>query len=136
MTARPTAAAATSGDALARRLAKLDIHRQQDLLLHLPLRYEDETRIVLIRDAREGEPVQVEGVVTSCEVLLCPRRQLVARVRDDTGEVAARWLNFYPSQQKQVAQGRRVRLFGELRHGFFGAEMVHPRVRLVEAGEP
>ena len=136
MTARPTAAAATSGDALARRLAKLDIHRQQDLLLHLPLRYEDETRIVPIRDAREGEPVQVEGVVTSCEVLLRPRRQLVARVRDDTGEVAARWLNFYPSQQKQVAQGRRVRLFGELRHGFFGAEMVHPRVRPVEAGEP
>ncbi|MDX5445504.1 MAG: ATP-dependent DNA helicase RecG [Zoogloeaceae bacterium] len=136
MSPRPSAAAATSGDALARRLARLDIHRQQDLLLHLPLRYEDETRIAPIRAAREGGPVQIEGEVVSCEVVLRPRRQLVARVRDDSGEVAARWLNFYPSQQKQVAEGRRVRLFGELRQGFFGAEMVHPRVRNVEAGEP
>lgn len=135
MSARPTAPAAKSGDALAKRLAKLDIHRQQDLLLHLPLRYEDETRVVAIRSAREGVPVQVEGEVTSCEVMLRPRRQLVARVRDDSGELAARWLNFYPSQQKQMAEGRRVRLFGELRQGFFGAEMVHPRVRNVDAGE-
>ena len=136
MSASPPAAAAKSGDALARRLARLDIHRQQDLLLHLPLRYEDETRISAIREAREGEPVQVEGEVESCEVVARGRRQLVARVRDDSGVLVARWLNFYPSQQRQMAPGRRVRLFGELRHGFFGAEMVHPRVRNVDAGEP
>lgn len=123
--------AATSGQALAKRLAKLDIHRQQDLLLHLPLRYEDETRLTLIRDAREGESVQVEGEVVSCEVKFRPRRQLLARIRDKSGELSGRWLNFYPSQQKQMAEGRRVRLFGELRQGFFGAEMVHPRVRNV-----
>ena len=122
------------GEAQAKRLAKLGLHRPQDLLLHLPLRYEDETRLTPIGDAREGEPVCVEGEVVSCEVKFRPRRQLLARVRDESGELFARWLNFYPSQQKQMAEGRRVRLFGELRHGFFGAEMVHPRVRNVTPG--
>ncbi|MBR0567949.1 ATP-dependent DNA helicase RecG [Azoarcus sp. L1K30] len=123
------------GGQLAGRLAKLDIYRQEDLLLHLPLRYEDETRLTPIVDARHGFPAQVEGDVVSCEVTLRPRRQLVARVRDGSGTLVARWLNFYPSQQKQLAVGRRVRLFGEVRGGFFGDEMVHPRVRPIEAGE-
>lgn len=123
------------GGALAARLAKLDLHRPRDLLLHLPLRYEDETRLMPIAALRPGFPAQIEGEVASCEVVLHPRRQLVARVRDATGMVAARWLHFYPSQQKQLAVGRRVRLFGEVRGGFFGDEMVHPRVRAVAADE-
>lgn len=121
---------------LASQLAKLDIRRSADLALHLPMRYEDETRLVPIAHARAGVPQQVEGEVSGCEVTLQPRRQLVARVRDASGEVVARWLNFYPSQQKQLVPGRRVRLFGEIRNGFFGAEMVHPRFRLVDDGEP
>ena len=124
------------GSQLARRLAKLDIRRSADLLLHLPLRYEDETRLTPIAQARDGVPVQVEGEVTSCEVVLRPRRQLVAHVRDASGTLVARWLNFYPSRQKQLAPGTRLRLFGEVRQGFFGAEMVHPRVRTVSADEP
>jgi ATP-dependent DNA helicase RecG len=124
------------GAQLAGRLAKLDIRRPQDLWLHLPLRYEDETRLTPIAAAREGAAVQIEGEVVSSEVVLRPRRQLVARVRDASGTLVARWLNFYPSQQRQLAPGRRVRLFGELRGGFFGAEMIHPRVRPVEPGEP
>lgn len=123
------------GGALAERLAKLDLHRPRDLLLHLPLRYEDETRLTPIAALRPGFPAQIEGEVASCEVVLHPRRQLVARVRDATGMVAARWLHFYPSHQKQLAVGRRVRLFGEVRGGFFGDEMVHPRVRAVAADE-
>lgn len=121
--------------ALARRLAKLDIHRNQDLLLHLPLRYEDETRVTAIGAAREGIPLQIAGEVIACEVVLRPRRQLVARVRDATGVAVARWLNFYPSLQKQLAPGAHVRLFGELRVGFFGVEMVHPRVHNVDPNE-
>lgn len=123
------------GEQLAGRLARLDIHRAEDLVLHLPLRYEDETRLTPIAVARPGFPAQVEGEVVSCEVTLRPRRQLVARVRDASATLVARWLNFYPSQQKLLAVGSRVRLFGEVRGGFFGDEMVHPRVRRVEADE-
>ena len=124
------------GGALAARLARLDLRAPRDVLLHLPLRYEDETRLTPIGAARPGLPAQVEGEVVSCEIMLRPRRQLVARVGDGSGTLVARWLNFYPSQQKQLAPGRRVRLFGEVRGGFFGDEMVHPRVRSVDAGEP
>ena len=123
------------GAQLAGRLARLDIHGPEDLLLHLPLRYEDETRLTPIAAARPGFSAQVEGEVTACEIVLRPRRQLLVRVSDTSGTLIARWLNFYPSQQKQLALGRRVRLFGEVRGGFFGDEMIHPRVRSVEEGE-
>src|SRR5690606_38496325 len=82
-----------------------------------------------------GFAAQVEGEVLRAEVTQRPRRQLVARIADDSGTLVARWLNFYPSQQKQLAPGNRVRLFGEVRAGFFGEEMVHPRLRVVEPGE-
>ncbi|HRM71075.1 MAG TPA: ATP-dependent DNA helicase RecG, partial [Thauera phenylacetica] len=123
------------GAQLAGRLAKLDLRAPRDLLLHLPLRYEDETRLTPIAQVRPGFPAQVEGEMTSAEVVLRPRRQLVARIADGSGTLVARWLNFYPSQQKQLAPGARVRLFGEARGGFFGLEMVHPRLRAVAPGE-
>lgn len=121
---------------LASLLAKLDIRGPRDLLLHLPLRYEDETRLTPIADALPGAPVQVEAVVEHSEVKLGGRRQLLARVRDGSGSLTLRFLNFYPQQQKQLAPGKRLRIFGEIRDGFFGAEMVHPRVRGVEPEEP
>jgi ATP-dependent DNA helicase RecG len=131
-------AAPAAADSAARetQLAKLGLRTALDFVLHLPLRYEDETRLVPIAAARDGAPVQIEGVVDSCEVMFRPRRQLVARIRDDSGMLVARFLNFYPSQQKQLAPGTRVRAYGEVRPGFFGGEMVHPRVRTVRAGEP
>ena len=95
------------GAQLLARLAKLDIHRPEDLLLHLPLRYEDETRLTPIAAAQPGFSAQIEGEVTSCEIVLRPRRQLLVRVTDPSGTLIARWLNFYPSQQKQLALGRR-----------------------------
>ncbi|WP_230970760.1 ATP-dependent DNA helicase RecG [Nitrogeniibacter aestuarii] len=124
------------GTQLAGRLVKLDIHGPQDLLLHLPLRYEDETRCARIAELRGGEPMQVEGEVTDCEVRIRGRRQLVAQIQDDTGTLTVRLLNFYPQQQKQLEPGKRVRVFGEARGGMFGFEMVHPRIRTVDAGEP
>ena len=123
------------GPALAGRLAKLDLRCERDFLLHLPLRYEDETRLTPIAALVPGRAAQAEGEVLSAEVSPPPRRQLVARIADDSGVLTARWLNFYPSLQKTVQAGRRLRLFGEVRNGFFGDEMVHPRVRVVEAGE-
>ena len=123
------------GAQLAGRLARLDLRGPRDVLLHLPLRYEDETRLTPIARLRPGFPAQVEGEVLGSEVVLRPRRQLVARIADDSGTLVARWLNFYPSQQKPLAPGGRVRLFGEARGGFFGLEMVHPRLRAVAPGE-
>ncbi|GLR11706.1 ATP-dependent DNA helicase RecG [Chitinimonas prasina] len=117
--------------AAAARLAKLGIKRAFDLVLHLPLRYEDETHLYPIVDAPVGAPALVEGTVVHAEVTYRPRRQLVARVADATGELYVRLLNFYPNQQQQLALGRRVRLLGEIRRGFFGEEMVHPKIRSV-----
>ncbi|MCL2590402.1 MAG: ATP-dependent DNA helicase RecG [Betaproteobacteria bacterium] len=123
------------GSRQAALLARLDIHRSEDLILHLPLRYEDETHLTPIGLAQIGTSTQIEVKILSCEVTW-PRRQLLARLRDEAGsEIVARWINFYPSLQKQLTPGRRVRLFGEMRGGFFGVEMVHPRLRLVDKGE-
>jgi ATP-dependent DNA helicase RecG len=130
------ATGARTGAALERKLAKLGLERPIDYVLHLPLRHEDETSVTPIAEARHGTPVLCEGVVAECRVEHRPRRQLVARVVDDSGNLFARFLHFYPSQQRQLAAGTRVRLFGEVRAGFFGGEMVHPRVRVVRAGEP
>ena len=120
---------------LAARLAKLGLNTDADLVLHLPLRYEDETRLTDIGDAQPGLPVQLEVEVLSAEIAYRPRRQLLCHVRDQSGAVLVRLLNFYPSQQKQFAPGARLRLFGELRDGHFGPEMVHPRARTVGPDE-
>jgi ATP-dependent DNA helicase RecG len=121
---------------VAEKLARLGLFTDADLLLHLPLRYEDETRITAIRDARPGVAAQFEVEVVSSEIAFRPRRQLVARVRDKGGDLVLRFLNFYPSQQKALAEGARLRVFGELRGGFFGDEMVHPRFRVLHGDEP
>ncbi len=130
------AAPRTPDSSLKAKLAKLGIHAQRDLVLHLPLRYEDETVLTPIAEAREGQPVQVEGEVLSCEIAYRPRRQLVLKLRDPTGVLFIRFLNFYPSQQKALVQGALVRAFGEVRPGFFGGEMVHPRYRVLRGPEP
>jgi len=105
-------------------------------VLHLPLRYEDETRIIELRDARAGETVQVEAVVESSEVAYRPRRILLCRARSGGEPLILRFFHFYPSQLKQLAPGVRIRAMGEVRPGFFGAEMIHPRYRVVSAGTP
>ncbi len=118
-----------------RAMAKLGLTRDIDLALHVPLRYEDETRLERLADAREGDTLQLEATVADCRVETRGRRQLVARLVDDDGQsLVLRFLNFYPSQQKQLAVGQRVRVRGELRGGFLGREMVHPALKA--AGTP
>ena len=107
-------------------LRKLGLNRAIDLALHLPLRYEDETRIVRLADTREGEVAQIEATVTSCEVAYKPRRQLLIVVDDGSDTCTLRFFNFYPSQQKALAVGNRLRLRGEVRGGFMGRTMMHP----------
>jgi ATP-dependent DNA helicase RecG len=135
---KPTAPAKTKASTPANKLAKLGLRTDMDLVLHLPLRYEDETQIVAIREAgfMGGNAAQVEGVVTECDIQYRPRRQLVVTIADDSGQLVMRFLNFYGSQTKQLAPGTRVRARGEVRHGFFGAEMVHPTYKVVEEGTP
>ncbi|QOL50549.1 ATP-dependent DNA helicase RecG [Massilia litorea] len=120
------------------RLAKLGLRSDMDLILHLPLRYEDETKIVPIREAclRGGHVSQVEGVVIKNEIALKPRRQLLVTIADDSGELLLRFMNFYGSQVKQLAEGVRVRARTEIKHGFFGAEMVHPTYKVVNENAP
>lgn len=112
------------------RFAKLGIRSDADLLLHLPLRYEDETRVVPIDAIRAGETVQVGGEVVKAEVVGRPRKMLQVELDDGTGRIALRFLHFYPSQVAQLQPGRRVRAHGDVRGGLFGLEMVHPRYRL------
>ena len=114
---------------LQKALRKLGLETPMDFALHVPLRYEDETRIVKLRDAMPGQTVQIEGVVTACEVAYRPRRQLVATVDDGSGVVTARFFHFYPGQQKAMSEGNRVILRGEIKHGFMGAAMLHPSFR-------
>ncbi|HEX7953346.1 MAG TPA: OB-fold nucleic acid binding domain-containing protein, partial [Burkholderiales bacterium] len=113
------------------KLARLGIHQLSDLVTHLPLRYEDETRIVPIHDALSGDTVQVEGTVVDTQVRFRPGRQLVCEIDDGSGRLAMRFFNFYPSQKSALAPGAKVRVMGEIRQGFFGAEMVHPRFRVL-----
>jgi len=120
----------------AQALRKLGLVRDIDLALHLPLRYEDETRIAPISALRDGEPAQVEGVVRASRVETSPRRQFIARLADDTGELVLRFLHFHPATQRQLGAGQRIRARGEVRSGFFGREMVHPQCRAVEPGAP
>jgi ATP-dependent DNA helicase RecG len=123
-------------DSVARRLG---LASSGELILHLPLRYQDETRLTPMGDIRPGELVQVEGVVVHAEIQNRPRRQLVVEIADPSSPPATlffRLLNFYPGQVAQLRPATRVRLLGEVRPGFFGAEMVHPQMRLVRADTP
>ncbi len=154
--ASPPGSANPPANTLKTRLARLGLREEFDFVLHLPLRHEDETRLTPLSqldDAPPGEPVLVEVEVISSETMFRPRRQLISRVRDASGAndandaacsghgrgdgwLVVRLLNFYPSQQKQFSPGARLRLFGEVREGYFGREMVHPRAITVEEGAP
>ena len=108
-----------------------------DLLLHIPLRYEDETRITPVADVRLGEFAQVQVTVIEHEVKFRPRRQLVVTTQDAAGEVLVlRYVNFYPSMLANFRAGQLLRVKGEARHGFFGTEMIHPRVEKVVENAP
>ncbi|ASK28555.1 ATP-dependent DNA helicase RecG [Neisseria chenwenguii] len=114
----------------AKKLEKLNLNTPWDVVLHLPLRYEDETHIMPIADAPVGVPCQVEGTVTHQEVMFKPRKQLVVQIADGSGSVLhLRFIHFYASHQKQMAVGKRIRAVGEIKHGFHGDEMIHPKIR-------
>ena len=115
---------------LSERLARLGLRTDWDYVLHLPLRYEDETRIARIAEVQGGMTAQIQGEVIRCETV--PTRagpQVSALVKDDTGVIGIRLLHFYPSQLKALEVGRVIRAYGLARDGFRGLEMVHPRIK-------
>ena len=127
-----------AGRGLNDQLARLGLVRDQDLVLHLPLRYEDHTAIVPLAALETGVEQQAEGTVVNADIHYRPRRQLVCLLEDggdDAGaraQLVLRFFHFYPNHQKALARGRRVRVFGEVREGHFGREIVHPQFSVVE----
>ncbi len=120
-------------------LQKMGLDSPMALALHLPSRYEDETELLTIEEAISHgrfNAVQTQGVVIRNQVLFRPRRQMLVTIEDDTQTLQLRFLNFYPSQQKQMAVGTHVRVRGDVRDGFQGAEMVHPTVRALAPDAP
>ena len=133
--AAPDAVPAAKGTP-AQRAARIGLVRDWDFVLHLPLRYVDETRVVAIADLAVGATGQVDGEIVDVQVAVRRRRQLLVRLRDASGEILLRWVNFYASQQTQLQVGRRVRVLGAVRGGLMGVEMVHPQVRVIDAATP
>ncbi len=144
--AGPSASAAEKSKAPGRglhdQLVKLGIARDQDLVLHLPLRYEDHTRVVPLSALALGVEQQTEGTIVSTDVQFRPRRQLVCMLEEGADERGARvqlvlrFFHFYPNQQKALTRGRRVRVYGEVREGHFGREIVHPQFKVIDEGAP
>jgi len=131
----------SDSNTLADKLARLGIAREEDLVLHLPLRYEDHTRLVPLARVKVGETLQTEGTVVNVDIQYRPRRQLVCLLEDGPdGDARARlvlrFFSFYPNQQKALAVGTRVRVYGDVREGYFGPEIVHPQFRVVRDDTP
>ncbi|MFY0656086.1 MAG: ATP-dependent DNA helicase RecG [Neptunomonas phycophila] len=114
------------GAALALKLERLGILNLQDLLFHLPLRYQDRTRILPIGSLRPGDECVIEGTIRASDVLMGKRRSLLCRVQDGTGTITLRFFHFSAAQKNGLAVGKTVRCFGEARPGPSGLEMVHP----------
>ncbi len=120
-------------------LEKMGLNSPMALALHLPSRYEDETELFTIEEALglgRFHSIQTQGVVIRNQVTFRPRRQLLVTIEDDSASLQLRFLNFYPSQQKQMAVGAHIRVRGEVREGYQGPEMVHPIVRAVTPDAP
>ncbi|MBU3738857.1 MAG: ATP-dependent DNA helicase RecG [Rhodoferax sp.] len=127
--AAPPAAPAPASRALTapqKALRKLGLLRDIDLALHLPLRYEDQTRLQQLADAGDGDWVQVEGVVTASEPVLHGRRQWRVALDDGSQTCLLRFFNLHPGQQAALAVGRRLRVRGQIQAGFAGLQMMHP----------
>ena len=133
---RPVTSLRGVGDALAATLERLGLRTVQDVIFHLPLRYEDRTRVVPIGTLRAGDRAVVEGEVQLAEVVFRRRRALLCRIADGSGFLTLRFFHFSAAQQESLARGARLRCFGEARPGPAGLEIVHPEYRKITPGAP
>jgi ATP-dependent DNA helicase RecG len=121
------------GPKVAEKLAKLGLHTVQDILFHLPLRYEDRTRVVPIGSLRPGESAVVQGEVLLTEVKFGRRRSLLSRISDGTGSLTIRLFHFNAAQKASLERGAMIRCYGEVRRGSSTLELIHPEYRVVQA---
>ncbi|WP_313454875.1 ATP-dependent DNA helicase RecG [Pseudomonas sp.] len=124
------------GDAMAEKLAKVGLENLQDVLFHLPLRYQDRTRVVPIGQLRPGQDAVIEGVVSGADVTMGKRRSLVVRLGDGTGVLSLRFYHFSNAQKEGLKRGTHLRCYGEARPGASGLEIYHPEYRALNGDEP
>ncbi|MCW8125459.1 ATP-dependent DNA helicase RecG [Microbulbifer halophilus] len=121
------------GDKFAQVLGKLHIATVQDLLFHLPLRYQDRTRVVPIAALAPGMDAVIEGEVRAADVVFGRRRSLLVKLQDNTGTLSLRFFHFTAAQKNRFARGVRIRCYGEARRGAAGLELYHPETEIVGA---
>ncbi|WP_286953160.1 MULTISPECIES: ATP-dependent DNA helicase RecG [unclassified Pseudomonas] len=124
------------GEAMAEKLAKVGLENLQDMLFHLPLRYQDRTRVVPIGALRPGQDAVIEGVVSGADVTMGKRRSLVVRLGDGTGVLSLRFYHFSNAQKEGLKRGTHLRCYGEARPGASGLEIYHPEYRALNGDEP
>ncbi len=124
------------GAALAEKLAKVGLETLQDVLFHLPLRYQDRTRIVPIGALRPGQDAVVEGIVAGADVVMGRRRSLLVRLQDGSGTLSLRFYHFSQAQKEGLKRGTQIRCYGEVRPGSSGLEIYHPEYRALSGNEP
>ncbi len=124
------------GPRLREKLHNLGLRSVQDLLFHLPLRYQDRTRICPIGALRPGADVVIEGEVLAADIVFGRRRSLVCRLRDGSGTTTLRFFHFNAAQKQQLSKGARLRCFGEARRGAGGLEFYHPEYSLLNRDAP
>ncbi|USE36424.1 ATP-dependent DNA helicase RecG [Endozoicomonas sp. SCSIO W0465] len=124
------------GDALADKLARIGIHNIQDLLFHLPLRYQDRTRVTPIGLLQPHSDVVIQGKVLASDIVMGKRRSLLCRLGDGSGSISLRFFHFTAAQKNNFRQGTEIRCFGEPRRGATGLEMYHPEYRVIKLDAP
>ena len=119
------------GGALSDKLAKIGIHNIQDLLFHLPLRYQDRTRITPVGSLQLDGDAVIQGTVAASDIVTGRRRSLLCRINDGTGSISLRFYHFTGAQRNNLKPGAEIRCFGEPRRGATGLEMYHPECKVV-----
>ena len=123
------------GEAMAAKLAKVGLENLQDVLFHLPLRYQDRTRITPIGELRPGQDAVVEGIVAGADVVMGRRRSLLVRLQDGSGTLSLRFFHFSQAQKDGLKRGTQLRCYGEVRPGATGLEIYHPEYRALSGEE-
>lgn len=123
------------GPAFASKLAKIGVHTLQDVLFHLPFRYEDRTHVTPIATVKPGDAVVLEGEIVSCEVAFGRRRSLLAYLQDGSGRIGLRFFHFTRAQQNNLASKPAIRCYGEIRRGAAGLEIYHPDYNLLTSSQ-
>ncbi|HDR1026481.1 ATP-dependent DNA helicase RecG [Pasteurella multocida] len=124
------------GAAISDKLGRIGIHNLQDLLFHLPIRYEDRTRITPIHDLRPDAYATIEGLVQTCEVQFGKRPILNVSLSDGTSKIMLRFFNFNAGMKNSLQPGARVKAFGEVKRGRFMAEIHHPEYQIIRDNAP